>query len=65
MVRVGLVSESGGVRSAGADQRPGIMRGDDAAGERDIGDVAAIGVDPRVQCRRGTSELEPVTRAGG
>jgi len=41
------------------------MGGDDPAGERDVGDVAAIGVDALVQLRRRAGEVEALSRAGG
>lgn len=61
----GSLAQVGRVRPAGADQGPRIMGRDDPSGERDVGDVAAIGVGARVQPAAGPRELETVTRAGG
>jgi hypothetical protein len=41
------------------------MGGDDSSGERDVGDVASIGVDSRIERGGGALKLEAVTRAGG
>jgi hypothetical protein len=37
----------------------------DAAGQRDVGDVGAIGMDPRIERGAGFLERETLTRAAG
>ena len=41
------------------------MRGEELAGERNVGNVAAIGMDALVQHQRGAGEVEALSRAGG
>ena len=44
-------------------ERTRIMRGEDAIGKRDVGDVAADRVDAPVEADRRTRQAEPVRRA--
>jgi hypothetical protein len=41
------------------------MRREDSAREEDIGDIVAIGIDPRVERNRRARQLEAVSRAEG
>jgi hypothetical protein len=41
------------------------MRREELAGEGDVGDVAAIGMDSLVEDERRSAEVEALSRAGG
>ena len=61
---MGLSAQGRGL--GGQPQRGiGVMGGEQPAGERDIGEIAAIGVERGIQIRRRTAEREPLNRAGG
>jgi hypothetical protein len=47
------------------DHGTGIVGREQLARQRDVGDVAAIGVDPLVEQDRGAGEREALSRAGG
>lgn len=44
--------------------RPRVMRGDDSPGQADIGQIAAIGVDPRIELDRRAGQSKAPSRAG-
>lgn len=56
-VRAGRAEQRGG-GGRSADQRFGVVRRHDAAGERDIGDIGAKGVTERVERRRRAGQAE-------
>ena len=63
---VGRLGPHGGSAVAGgSDHRPCIMGREELAGQGDVGDVAAIGVDPLVEDDRGAAERKTLSRAGG
>jgi hypothetical protein len=41
------------------------MRREELAGKRNVGDIAAIGMDPLVEDERRSAEVEALSRAGG
>ncbi len=57
-------AQGGGGREA-AGQGTGVMGGDQLAGQRDIGDVLAIGMDARIERQRRPGEAEALSCAGG
>ena len=59
-------SPNGSGAGAGSlDHRAGVVGREQLAGQSDVGDVAAIGVDPLVQQDRRAGEREALSRAGG
>ena len=54
-----------GAGAGGADQGAGVMGREELARERDVGNVAAIGVDALVEDDRGPAEREALSCAGG
>lgn len=57
--------DEGWTGAAAANERAGIMRREELASQRDIGDIAAIGMNPLVENERGTAKRETLSRAEG
>src|SRR3546814_15077193 len=55
----------GRTRAALPDERAGVVRREELAGEGHIGEVAALGVDARVEDQGGAGETETLRCAGG
>jgi len=53
-------------RDAGlAQQGPGVVGRENLPGQRDVGDVLAVGVDARIERQRRPGQLESLIRSGG
>lgn len=58
-------AHGGGGGAAFTKQRPRIMRRENLAGQRDVGDVLAVGVDARIERQRRPGQPESLIRSGG
>ena len=57
--------DEGWTGAAPTNERPGIMRREELTGERDIGDIGAVRMNPLVKSKRGAAKREALNRAGG
>src|SRR5688500_11851485 len=63
-LRAGPLPDRARARAAPPRDRPGIMRREQLARQRDVGDVGAIGVDARIELERRAAQGESLSRAG-
>ena len=61
---VRLAADEGGVGAAAAQNGPGEMRRDDPAREGDVGEIASVGVDSRIERQGRAGQPEALSRAG-